>query len=130
MMRRQILTVVIALLMCAGCSSTGAWSRYELCFGLSADSGKTVISDQQWQEFRDEMITPRFFEGYTVFEAEGHWRSGAETFTEPSKILMVVAPDSKDTQNKLDDIMNAYIQRFRQDAVLQIKSPAEITFRE
>ena len=120
--------VLPLVLFAAGCATQPTWCRYEMCFGLSADSGRTRISDQQWQQFRDEEIVKRFPDGFTVYPANGYWQSGAETYTEPSEILMVVAPDTKDTEKKLDAIAQSYAQRFRQKAVLQIKSHAKVDF--
>lgn len=124
----RIIPALIVLLAFAGCSSPGAWSRHELCFGLSADAGRTSITDQAWQQFVDQEIVPRFSAGFTVFEAQGYWRTGGETITEPARVLMVVAPDSRETRSKLEAIAKTYVQRFRQEAVLRIQTPAEVSF--
>lgn len=99
-----------------------------MCFGLSADSGQTSISDRQWQQFRDEEIVNRFPDGFTVYPADGYWRSGAETYSEPSRILLVVAPETGETENKLNAIAQAYALKFRQKAVLQMKSRVKVYF--
>ena len=117
------------ILFAAGCATQAPWSRYEMFLGLCADSGQTRISDQQWQQFRDEEIIKRFPDGFTAYPAEGHWRSGAETYTEPSMIFVVVAPDTEDTEKKLNAIAQAYPHKFRQEAVLQIKSRVKVRFR-
>ena len=116
------------LLLGAGCATQQGWSRYEMCFGLSADSGRTRISEEQWQAFRDEEIVGRFPDGFTIYQGNGYWRADEKTYSEPSEILMVVAPDTGDTQKRLDDIASAYVRRFHQDAVLQTKSKAEVDF--
>jgi hypothetical protein len=122
------MAAMIIILMMAGCASPATWSRHELCFGLSADSGRTTFTQHEWQQFVDQEIAPRFPDGFTVVQAEGFWRSGEVTVTEPSRILMVVAPDNQETQKTLDAIANAYVQRFRQESVLQIKTPAHVAF--
>ena len=63
-----------------------------------------------------------------MYAANGYWRKGTETYMEPSEIMMVVAPDTRDTQDKLDAIARAYALKFRQDTVLQIKSRADVIF--
>ena len=118
------------ILLGAGCATQPKWARYEVCFGMSADAGKTRISDQQWRQFRDQEIAGRFCDGFTVYHADGYSRSGSQTYSEPAEILMVVAPDSRDTQDKLDAIARAYARTFRQESVLQIKSPAEVIFQK
>lgn len=123
-------TIVLlsAILFSAGCATQTVWSRYELCFGRTADGGKVPISEQEWQRFSDAEILARFPDGFTVCHADGFWRSGATTHSEPSEILMVVAPDTEDTQKKLDAIARAYALQFRQESVLQIKAPATVEF--
>ena len=110
----------------AGCATQPTWSRYEMYFGLSADSGRTQISDLQWKQFIDEEIISRFPDGFTVCQANGYWRGDATTYIEPSVILMLVAPETGDTEKKLESIAQAYALRFRQDAVLQTKSPVKV----
>ena len=131
-MKRFLLRVAIPALIvfAAGCATRPTWSRYEMCFGRSADSGQTRISDQQWQQFRDEEIVPRFPDGFTVYHADGYWRSDAATYSEPSEVLVVVAPDPGDAGKKLDAIARAYARRFRQESVLQITSHVEVDFHE
>lgn len=129
-MRRLLLVLMILplILLAEGCATQPTWSRYELCFGRSADAGKTKITDQQWRQFRDEEITSRFPDGFTVYHADGYWRDGTQAYAEPSEILMLVAPDTRGTEQKLKAIAQAYARRFRQEAVLQVKSPAEVDF--
>ena len=129
-MRQFSLTILILLLVIfdSGCATQSAWYRYELCFGLSADSGRTSISDQKWQQFRDEEIVNRFPDGFTVYPANGYWRSVAETYSEPSRVFMVVAPETEETEKKLTAIAQAYARRFRQKSVLQMKSRVNVYF--
>jgi len=123
-----ICMVLLLFFSTSGCTGHKRWSRYELCFGLSADSGRTVVSEEQWQQFLHEEIVNRFPDGFTLYPANGYWRSGAQIYNEPSQILMVVAPESVETETRLNAIAQAYIQRFRQEAVLQIRSEVKIEF--
>lgn len=129
-MKPSIIVVAMAAwaLLLAGCASEAPWARYELCFGMSADSGRTQITEQQWQQFRDTEIAPRFPDGFSIIRGDGYWRNNATNYSEPSQILMVVAPADDSTRAKLDAIANAYSRRFIQDSVLEIKSPATLEF--
>ena len=122
------LSCLAITLMIAGCASTPEWARFELCFGLSADSGLTRISEQQWQQFRDNEIATRFPDGFTVLPGTGHWKNNVTPYSEPSEILIVVAPDTPETRKKLDEIAILFARRFIQDSVLEIKSPATVDF--
>ncbi|MBN1103131.1 MAG: DUF3574 domain-containing protein, partial [Deltaproteobacteria bacterium] len=126
--RQLTLLILLLVLSASGCATQSPWSRYEMCFGLSADAGRTRISDQQWQQFRDEEIVKRFPDGFTVYPANGYWRSGVKTYSEPSRVLMVVAPETEETEKKLKAIAEAYARRFRQKAVLQMKSAVKVYF--
>lgn len=121
-------SVFMSLLLFASCVTQPQWHRYELCFGLSQDNGKVIISGEAWQQFQNEEIAPRFPNGYTITQANGYWSNDGHTYSEPSEILLVVAPDSDNAQPKLEAIAQAYARQFHQDAVLQITSPAEVEF--
>jgi hypothetical protein len=129
-MKRMLLTFSLGcvILVSAGCVTQPAWHRYELCFGLSRDSGTSLISEQEWQTFEEREIAPRFPDGFTVTQGSGHWSSNGKTYSEPSEILMVVATDPIETQKKLDAITQAYAREFKQESVLQITVPAEVEF--
>ena len=117
-----------ALWMMSGCASEPQWMRYEVCFGLSVDSGRTPVTEEQWREFRDAEIAPRFPDGFTLCPGEGFWRSGTKTYLEPAKMLLVVAPDTEETRKKLTEISAAYARRFLQESVLEVRTPVTVDF--
>ncbi len=106
-----------------------SWTRHEVCFGLSADSGRTVFTDEVWEEFVRTEIVPRFPDGFTVYTAKGYWREGEMTVSEPSRILMVVASDTPETRKKLDAVAAAYLKTFRQESVLRIETRSKVEFQ-
>ena len=126
------------LLLCAllsGCvaASQGQetqWFRYEICFGLSKDQGATVITQDEWESFVDQEIVPTFPDGFTILGATGYWREQDATYREGSKVLMVVAPGPKEERlTTIKALADAYKERFRQDSVLIIAQPADVTFQ-
>jgi hypothetical protein len=121
-----LLGLLTSFLLTAGCATQPRWTRYELCFGLTTDAGRTRISEQQWQRFRDEEILPRFPDGFTLCNAQGCWRGDSGTYTEPSMVLMIVAPDDEAAARKVADIAGAYKRQFHQESVLQIRSRVEV----
>ena len=50
-----------------------AMVRDVVYFGRNRPDGGTV-SDAEWEAYLDSVVTPRFPAGFTVLEAEGHWR--------------------------------------------------------
>jgi hypothetical protein len=110
-----------ALLACAH-----LWYRTELYFGRSMPNGGQV-SDAEWQAFVDEVVAPRFPDGFTVLDASGGWRGAdGKVVREPSKVLVVVhgARDEDD----IEAIRAAYLQRFKQESVLVVEERARVGF--
>jgi hypothetical protein len=126
--------LVLALaLATAACTPSGAvdTTRPALCsqrwqtrlfFGLDAPSGP--VADAAWQAFVDEVVTPRFDEGLTVFEARGQWRDASGvTIREPSRIVEVIHDDSAAYRRNLAETVDTYKSRFHQQAVLLTQVP-------
>lgn len=102
--------------------------RTEMFFGLSRPDGGAV-SDQEWQAFVDETITPRLPDGFTIVDGVGQWREASGHIAhERSKILMILHPRDQTTTIKLDEIRTAYKQRFKQEAVIRETSETSVSF--
>ena len=54
------------------CPADNAMVQTTLYFGLSRPAGKDITA-QEWQQFVDRDVTPRFRDGLTVFDARGQW---------------------------------------------------------
>ena len=125
----RILAVVVLLSVfgLSGCA-TGKWNRYELYMGQTYQDGEKHVSSERFQDFLSKEVTPKFSDGYTVFDAQGFWggKSGL-TYSEKSKVLMIVSPD-KDAGQRVDEIAKSYKDEFKQESVLKIVSPVEVDF--
>jgi hypothetical protein len=98
-----------------------AMTQVDLYFGRNIPGGGGEVSDAQWRQFLDEVVTPRFPDGLSVLDVQGQWKS-TRTGTiarERSKRLSVIVPDAADAAANLEAIKAAYKQRFRQESVLQ-----------
>src|SRR5439155_6280949 len=92
--------------------------RTELFFGLSVPDGGE-ISEQAWQTFVDETITPRFPDGFTILDGAGQWRqSSGKIAHERSKILLLLHLRDEQRMRKRDEIRDEYKKRFKQEAVI------------
>ncbi|MGC3956690.1 MAG: DUF3574 domain-containing protein [Verrucomicrobiota bacterium] len=128
-MKRFLLILVLATAL-TGCHTPSgqAWVRSEIYFGQTKPSG-AHITPTDWQTFLDEVVTPQFPAGLTVFDATGQWRNATGHIDrEPSKVLVLVHPPSREIEQKLDAIRVAYCQRFEQEAVLKVTTKARVTF--
>ncbi|MBD1868503.1 DUF3574 domain-containing protein [Cyanobacteria bacterium FACHB-471] len=90
----------------------------DLFFGRNIPGGGEV-SEAQFETFLDEVITARFPAGLTVFEAEGQFQDSTGTIIEEqSKVVRLLLDDTVENEAAIDEVINAYIQRFNQESVL------------
>jgi hypothetical protein len=104
--------------------------RTELYFGLDR-AGAPQVSDDEWQEFVREVITPRFPEGLTVLNGAGQWRDTNGTVVrEPSRIVIILRPveHSESSDRAIEEIRSEYVKRFEQDAVMRVDSAVRVAY--
>ena len=115
----------------AACATTPACAPGEqaavaelLYFGTARPGGGVVGADD-WSAFLREVVTPRFPDGLTVWPAAGQWRGADGAITrEVSHVLNLVHPPDERSEQGIRAIAAEYKQRFQQEAVLRVKSPA------
>ncbi len=97
--------------------------EFRLFFGLSDSRGRTV-SDEEWQRFVADTITPRFRAGLTVLEGRGQWlEPGGNLQREPVRVVMgAIAAGTGRGMEMVDDISASFQTRFGQDTVFRIWS--------
>jgi hypothetical protein len=99
-----------------------------LYFGLM-DNGRRV-PDPAWEDFLARIVTPRFPDGFTVYDARGQWRdprTGVIT-REPSKVIEIDAPDTRGFRARVEAVRKDYAKRFHQQSVGLLTLPACGTF--
>jgi hypothetical protein len=125
------LFVWLILTGCAGFDPTcrGEYRRTaELFFGRNI-GGQVGVSEAEFSRFVTREITPRFPDGLTVIDARGQWRDPERNIVvrEPSKVVTIVLP-SGNQDARLQEIIEAYKARFRQQSVALIVRPACVSF--
>ena len=133
-----ILAAVLALAACADievstseCADGGElWHEYRLFMGRGS-GGAEVVSDEDWATFLADTITPRFPDGLSVIDVAGQGTTADGVLEqERTKMLLVLVPPSDETAlNRMNEIGAEYKQRFTQDAVLRVVSPACVAFK-
>jgi hypothetical protein len=96
--------------------------RTELYFGRDKNDG-TQVSDEEWAQFVDEVVTPKFPDGLTVLDGNGQYRLENGTIVkEKSKVMILLyTPKTKlVNSSKIDQIRNEYKKRFKQESVMRI----------
>jgi hypothetical protein len=113
----------------AACASDErAMRRDVLYLGRNRPDGGTV-DDAQWRGFVDDVIVPRFPDGFTVANAEGHWRSDDGAIErESSQMVIVLHADDVASNAAVTEIADEYKRRFVQEAVLRERSPVCVKF--
>lgn len=98
--------------------------RTELFFGTARPDG--VVSDEEFFEFLDRVITPRFPDGLTLLKGDGQFRNAAgQIIKEDSFVLILLYPleDFRDSSRRINVIRNRYKDEFQQESVLRVDDP-------
>src|SRR5258708_4944628 len=134
-MRIFVVAALVAALL-TSCAATGRLTcsngqqvmiSEALYFGTDKPDG--MVTAEDWQSFLNDSVTPRFPKGLSVWRASGQWKSNAgPVVRESSYVLNIVHPDSAATEAPLTEVVNTYKTKFRQEAVLRVRSAASVSF--
>lgn len=140
-MRGAVLALALALGGCAPAvqanpsasapvAEEARWIADRLYLGRSVPGGG-VVSAEEWATFLREVVTPRFPDGLTVLRAEGQWREASGLVVrEESFVLELYHPPGAEADRAVEEIAAEYRRRFRQEAVMRVRVPAEVRFHE
>ncbi|NJO43824.1 MAG: DUF3574 domain-containing protein [Cyanobacteria bacterium RU_5_0] len=93
--------------------------QVDLFFGRNI-AGVGEVTEDQFQEFVDDVITSRFPAGLTVFDTNGQFQDSTGTIVEePSKVVSLILEDTQANEAAINEIVEEYIQQFQQESVLQ-----------
>lgn len=89
------------------------------------------VSEENWRDFVDGEVTPRFGDGLTMYDAQGQWRDSdnGAIVREPSKVLMLILGDETRDRAAIQAIADAYKSRFQQQAVAVVIEHECVAFR-
>lgn len=132
--------MVAALFMLAGCHAPSHTAPDATCkvdnqmqqttlyFGLNRPAG-AAITGQEWQQFVDQDVTPRFRDGLTVFDARGQWLGNdGKVAREPSKALMLIHGKNAQSESNIEALRGIYKSRFAQESVMRVDQPVCVQF--
>lgn len=104
------------------------WARTELYFGLSGADGRD-ITDDEFQEFLDTVVTPRFPDGLTLLTGDGQFRGSSGVIVqERSKLLILFYPWNGSRNRAIQRIRSLYKRDFHQEAVLRVDEQSCVSF--
>jgi Protein of unknown function (DUF3574) len=104
------------------------WMQVELYFGRGL-GGDAVVSEEAFQHFLAEEVTPLFPDGLSVVDVAGQFRDSEGTIVrEPTKLLILLVPDVAPVAPDVETIVAAYKERFDQQSVLHAEQPICVGF--
>ena len=78
--------------------------QYQLFMGRNNDSER-LWNDAAWDAFLEDTVIPRFPNGLTILDGQGHWRNfQGLAYEERSKLLVVLAPIEDDMIRLTDEV--------------------------
>ncbi len=126
---------VVVIASCAGRASPStipspscaigdtALVRDVLYFGRNRPGGGAV-TDEEWQAFLDQVLTPRFPAGLTVVAATGQWKGKSGLVEqERSEVVTVFHSGDEAARRAVMKVVVEYKRRFQQEAVLRERMP-------
>jgi len=117
---------------CAGLPGAPMLSAM-LYFGRDRDGeeapkpgGGIPIPDPEWHKFLEDVVTPRFPDGFTVFDSYGQWRNPITGIItrQRSAVINILTPQSPEVLHRLDEIREIYKQQNHHLSVGLSLSPA------
>lgn len=127
---RRLLVPVLATAL-AGCALAPSVScrggeqpaTADLLYFGTAKPGGGEVSAQEWAQFLERTVTPRFPQGLSVWPAAGQWRGDDGTIVrEASQVLNLLHAGDARSEQAVQEIVGAYKTQFRQEAVLRVRS--------
>jgi hypothetical protein len=91
---------------------------YELYFSIIVNGGHK-LTEKEWNQFRDKVITANLPEGYTVVDGNGAWMNPDThlTNTEAMKLLIAAEPDTPASLAAIQRVRVAYEKTYNQKSV-------------
>ncbi len=102
------------------CGGGGQRAVQELVyFGTDTPSGS--VTPEEWTRFLSEVVTSRFPDGLSVWQASGQWKAASGVIvSEQTSVLSLIHPDNAAMDKAMQDILASYKTRFQQEAVLRV----------
>jgi hypothetical protein len=98
-----------------------------LYFGTARRGGE--VSPEDWRQFLAAVVTPRFPDGLTSWTAAGQWRDASGGLQrESAYVLYIVHLDARRDDVAIAEVVRLYKERFEQQAVLRVRTPACVSF--
>ena len=118
------------LLICLILSSCSArMIETDLYFGQSKPDG-SMITEKEWNQFREDQVAKLFKEGSTVIQAAGNWYDPEihKLITEPTYVVIYLYKKSSSMSQQIDSLRDRYKLKFQQQSVLRVDKKVRARF--
>jgi Protein of unknown function (DUF3574) len=101
----------------------------DLYFGRSKPGGGEV-SEQEWNNFKEQEVAKVFKEGSTVINAIGNWYDpdNHKLITEPTCVVIYFYKKKARISQQIDSLREKYKNMFHQQSVLRIDKKVKTSF--
>lgn len=102
--------------------------KTELYFGRTIGTDG-FVTDEQWENFVNKYIIPRFPTGFSIVDIAGRWKSpDGIIISEQSKILILVHDNTNENDEKIKEVIRQYKSQFSQDSVMLVEYEVNVIF--
>ena len=131
-MRRTLLCMMAILFLAGVAMGAGeaaqTWIKTELYFGLDIPGGGRV-TQEQWADFLDSVLTKNFPQGLTVFRAYGQMQhENGEIEKQSTRVVSLVHPADPAVNVKIQDVIKAYREKFNKPQVMRLDANVQPDF--
>jgi hypothetical protein len=105
------------------------WNRTELYFGTGRPDG-SVVGDDEFAQFVDREVTPRFPDGLTLLAGYGQFRNSAGVIDKEKSFVLILfyPPQMRDAGKLIEELRGTYKAMFQQESVLRVDTNTSISF--
>ena len=105
------------------------FARTELFFGRAKPDG-SMVTDEEFRGFLDEIITPRFPDGLTALPGTGQFRGSSGIVTREGSVFVILLYPADDTggSTRIEEIRATYRKTFEQESVLRVDGESCVSF--
>lgn len=89
-----------------------------------------MVTEKEWQEFREQHISRTFPEGSSIISVTGNWYDTAakQLITEPTYKVIYFYKRSGSISTRIDTLREIYKRAFQQQSVLRVDRKVKASF--
>jgi len=124
----MIYKILLACFILCSCS-TSRMMETDLYFAQTRADG-SLITEAEWNSFRENQIAKVFKNGCTVIKASGNWLNPDthKLITEPSHVVICYYKRSAQMSQQIDSLRYWYKVMFNQQSILRVDKKVKVTF--